>query len=150
MHVRIELPVSKDESPETRRAARREQPDGESGWFFTGDIGYMDEEGFFHISDRKKDMIIAGGYNIYPAEVEESLGKVAGVTTYMLAGAPDDLLGEVVWAFVVPETPSWSAGSFLLEGRRKLPAHMVPRRVFTVGELPLTGIGEVELRSEED
>lgn len=71
------------------------------GWLFTGDMGYMDEEGFFYIADRKKDIIIAGGYNIYPREVEEALYEHEAVQEIVVAGVPDSYRGETVKAFIV-------------------------------------------------
>ncbi len=71
------------------------------GWFFTGDMGYMDEHGFFYIADRKKDMIIAGGYNIYPREVEEVLYEHEAIQEAVVAGIPDPYRGETVKAYVV-------------------------------------------------
>ncbi len=74
--------------------ALRTGPDGQPGWFYSGDIGYMDEDGYFHISDRKKDMIIAGGYNIYPAEVEAVLFEHPKVQEAAVIGVPDERTGR--------------------------------------------------------
>ena len=70
------------------------------GWFHTGDLGYVDEDGFFFIVDRKKDLIIRGGYNVYPREVEEVLYTHPSVAEAAVVGVPHDLLGEDVKAFV--------------------------------------------------
>ena len=70
------------------------------GWFHTGDLGYGDEEGFFFIVDRKKDLVIRGGFNVYPREVEEVLYEHPAVLEAAVVGRPDDRLGEEVIAFV--------------------------------------------------
>src|SRR5699024_12517784 len=75
----------------------------EDGWMYTGDLGYMDEEGFFYIVDRKSDMIIAGGFNIYPREIEEVLYEHEGIQEVTVAGVPDDYRGETVKACIVPK-----------------------------------------------
>src|SRR5699024_3921375 len=69
------------------------------GWLFTGDLGYEDEEGYFYVVDRKKDMIIAGGYNIYPREVEEVVYEHEGVQEAVVAGIPDPYRGETTKAY---------------------------------------------------
>src|SRR5690625_7029616 len=71
------------------------------GWLFTGDRDYKDEEGYFYVVDRKKDMIIAGGYNIYPREVEEVLYEHEGVQEAVVAGIPDPYRGETTKAYIV-------------------------------------------------
>ena len=77
------------------------------GWLHTGDLGYVDEDGFFFIVDRKKDLIIRGGYNVYPREVEDVLYTHPAVAEAAVVGVPDDRLGEEVKAFVAlrPGTP---------------------------------------------
>ena len=74
--------------PEETEAALRE------GWLYTGDIAYMDEDGYFYIVERKKDMIIAGGFNIYPREIEEVLFEHPAVQEAAVAGVPDDIAGK--------------------------------------------------------
>ena len=71
------------------------------GWFLTGDLGYMDEKGYFYVVDRKKDMIIAGGFNIYPREVEEVLYEHEAIQECVVAGIPDPYRGETVKAYIV-------------------------------------------------
>ena len=73
----------------------------ENGWFHTGDIGYRDADGFFYIADRKSDMIIRGGENIYPREIDDLLYTHPAVASAAVIGVPDDLYGEEVAAFVV-------------------------------------------------
>ena len=71
------------------------------GWLYTGDLGYMDEKGYFYIVDRKKDMIIASGFNIYPREIEEVLYEHPAVQEAVVAGIPDPYRGETVKAYIV-------------------------------------------------
>jgi long-chain acyl-CoA synthetase len=134
--------------------ALRNGPDGMAGWFFTGDIGHMDEEGFFHISDRKKDMIIAGGYNIYPAEVEAVLYEHAQILEAAVIGVPDERRGETVRAYVVLKE-NQVATSDEIESfcRERLAPYKVPRQVVFRDNLPKSVVGKVlrrELREEQD
>ncbi|MEV7127720.1 long-chain fatty acid--CoA ligase [Streptomyces sp. NPDC093260] len=108
------------------------------GWFRTGDLGTKDDEGFLRIVDRKKDVIIRGGYNVYPREVEEVLLRHPGVGQAAVIGLPDELHGEEVCAVIVPapgapadadEVTAWS--------RERLGRHKYPRRVEFVDALPL-------------
>ncbi|MED1442360.1 long-chain-fatty-acid--CoA ligase [Aeribacillus composti] len=114
------------------------------GWLFTGDIGYMDEDGFFYIVDRKKDMIIAGGYNIYPREIEEVLYANEKVKEVVVAGVPDPYRGETVKAYVVPK-----GGAQLTEqeldqfARKHLAPYKVPKKYEFRDELPKTAVGKI-------
>jgi len=134
--------------------AIRQGPDGTEGWFFTGDIGYMDEEGFFHISDRKKDMIIAGGYNIYPAEVEAILYEHPKILEAAVIGVPDPVRGESVKAFVVlKEGETATAEEIEAFCREQLAAYKVPRQVEFISDLPKSVVGKIlrrELRQPEE
>ncbi len=128
--------------------ALRVGPDGQPDWFYSGDIGYMDEEGYFHISDRKKDLIIAGGYNIYPADVEAVLFEHPKVKEAAVIGVPDERLGETVKAFVVlKEGETASAEEIIAFCREGMAAYRVPRIVEFRDDLPKTMIGKV-LRRE--
>jgi len=128
--------------------AIRQGPDGKEGWFFTGDIGYMDNEGFFHISDRKKDMIIAGGYNIYPAEVEGILYEHPKILEAAVIGIPDPVRGESVKAFVVlKDGQTATAEEIEAFCRENLAAYKVPREIVFISELPKSMVGKV-LRRE--
>lgn len=120
----------------------------EDGWMYTGDIGYMDEEGFFYIVDRVSDMIIAGGFNIYPREVEEVLYEHKGIQEVSVAGVPDDYRGETVKAFIVPKQGVTLSEEELDQFcRERLAAFKVPRRYEFKDELPKSAIGKV-LRRE--
>ncbi|MFD2627955.1 long-chain-fatty-acid--CoA ligase [Oceanobacillus kapialis] len=114
------------------------------GWLYTGDLGYMDEEGYFYVVDRKKDMIIAGGYNIYPREVEEVLYEHEGIQEVVVAGVPDVYRGETVKAYIVPKS-----GSVITEEelnsfcRKHLAAYKVPKIYEFRKELPKTAVGKI-------
>ncbi|MBE3595544.1 MAG: long-chain fatty acid--CoA ligase [Hydrogenibacillus sp.] len=114
------------------------------GWLLTGDVGRMDEDGFFYIVDRKKDMIIAGGYNIYPREVEEVLFTHPAIQEAAVVGVPDPYRGETVKAFVVLK-PGATVTEKELDAfcRSKLAAYKVPRIYEFRSELPKTAVGKV-------
>ncbi|WP_339228327.1 AMP-binding protein [Oceanobacillus sp. FSL K6-2867] len=114
------------------------------GWLFTGDLGYMNEEGYFYIVDRKKDMIIAGGYNIYPREVEEVLYEHEGIQEAVVAGIPDAYRGETVKAYIVLKQDYSITEEALNEYCRKhLAAYKVPRIYEFRKELPKTAVGKI-------
>ncbi len=126
----------------------RNAPDGTPGWFFSGDIGYMDEEGYIHISDRKKDLIIVGGYNVYPAEVEAVLYEHPAIKEAAVIGVPDARRGEAVKAFVVLKEGQQATAEEIIEFcRGQLAAYKVPRSIEFRQELPKSMIGKV-LRRE--
>ena len=120
----------------------------EGGWFRTGDLGRADAEGYFSIVDRKKDMIIRGGLNVYPREVEEVLYEHPAVAEAAVIGVPDQLLGEEV-AAVVTLKPGASAdpGQLREHVKRQLAAYKYPRHVWIVDELPYGGTGKILKRA---
>jgi len=121
------------------------------GWLYTGDLGYMDEKGYFYIVDRSKDMIIAGGYNIYPREVEEILYEFEGVQEVAVAGVPDPYRGETVKAFIVPKEGYTLEDKELNKFCRKhLAAFKVPRIYEFRDELPKTAVGKILRRQLVD
>jgi long-chain acyl-CoA synthetase len=139
--------------PQETSRALRVGPDGESGWLYSGDMGYMDEDGYFHLADRKKDMIIAGGYNIYPTEVEAVLFEHPRIKEAAVIGVSDQRRGETVKAFVVMKegehTTQEEITSFC---RERMAAYKVPRLIEFRTDLPKSLIGKVlrrELRGEE-
>ena len=114
------------------------------GWLFTGDMGYMDEEGFFYIADRKKDIIIAGGYNIYPREVEEALYEHEAIQEIVVAGVPDSYRGETVKAFVVLKKGAKADAEELdTFARSRLAPYKVPKAYEFRKELPKTAVGKI-------
>lgn len=121
------------------------------GWLFTGDLGYMDEEGYFYVVDRKKDMIIAGGYNIYPREVEEVLYEHEGIQEAVVAGIPDPYRGETVKAYVVlKDGVNISEDELNVYSRKHLAAYKVPRFYEFRDELPKTAVGKILRRKLVD
>jgi long-chain acyl-CoA synthetase len=132
--------------------ALRVGPDGQPGWFYSGDIGFMDEDGYFHISDRKKDMIIAGGYNIYPADVEAVLFEHPAIMMAAVIGVPDERLGETVKAFVVlKEGEKATEEEIIAFCRERMAAYRAPRLIEFRDTLPTSMVGKVlrrELREE--
>ncbi len=137
--------------PTETENALRVGPDGEPGWFYSGDIGFMDEEGYFHISDRKKDMIIAGGYNIYPADVEAVLFEHPAVKEAAVIGVPDEARGETVKAFVVlKEGETATAEEIIAFCRERMAVYRAPRIVEFRDDLPKSAIGKVLRRELRD
>ncbi|MGD9092622.1 MAG: long-chain fatty acid--CoA ligase [Anaerolineales bacterium] len=132
--------------------AIRVGPDGEPGWFHSGDIGYMDRDGYFHIVDRKKDLIIAGGYNIYPADVEAALYEHPKVKEAAVIGIPHPTRGETVKAFIVLKEGETTTEEEIIEfSREQLAAYKVPRVIEFRDDLPKSMIGKIlrrELRPE--
>ncbi|MHB8667418.1 MAG: acyl-CoA synthetase [Burkholderiales bacterium] len=114
------------------------------GWFHTGDIGHQDAEGYLYVDGRKKEMIISGGENIYPAEIENLLAECQDIAEASVVGRPDERWGEIVVAVVAPKTGrtlTAEAVLQLLEGRIARYKH--PKEVVFVGELPKTALGKV-------
>ena len=116
-----------------------------NGWLHSGDIARADERGYMFILDRKKDMIVSGGFNIFPREVEDVLSQHADVAMVAVVGVPDDKWGEAVTAVVVPrEGANPSADELInLVKSRKGSAH-APKQIQFVKELPMTGVGKVD------
>ncbi|MGM0830412.1 MAG: long-chain-fatty-acid--CoA ligase [Bacillota bacterium] len=118
------------------------------GWLLTGDLGYMDERGYFYVVDRKKDMIIAGGFNIYPREIEEVLYEHPAIQEVVAAGVPDEYRGETVKAYVVLKEGEVLTEEELNEFARKyLAAYKVPRIYEFRKELPKTAVGKILRRA---
>ncbi|WP_330999326.1 AMP-binding protein [Rossellomorea arthrocnemi] len=118
------------------------------GWLLTGDLGYMDEKGYFYVVDRKKDMIIAGGFNIYPREIEEVLYEHPAIQEVVAAGVPDAYRGETVKAYVVLKDGESLTEEELNEYSRKfLAAYKVPRIYEFRKVLPKTAVGKILRRA---
>jgi long-chain acyl-CoA synthetase len=113
------------------------------GWLHTGDIGTMDEEGYFRIVDRKKDMILVSGFNVYPNEVEEVIANHADVQEAAVIGVPDEKMGEAVRAFVVAQNPGLTEEEVIRHAREHLAAYKVPRSVEFRDDLPKSLIGKI-------
>jgi len=118
------------------------------GWLLTGDLGYMDDQGYFYVVDRKKDMIIAGGYNIYPREIEEVFYEHPAIQEVVAAGVPDPYRGETVKAYIVLKEGATANKEELNEFARKyLAAYKVPRLYEFRDELPKTAVGKILRRA---
>ena len=119
-----------------------------SGWLHTGDIARADERGYMFILDRKKDMIVTGGFNVFPREVEDVLATHADVAVVAVIGIPDDKWGEAVTAVIVPRPGTSPSERELIDlvKQRKGSAH-APKQVKFVGELPMTGVGKVDKKA---
>ena len=118
------------------------------GWLYTGDIARYDEDGYFYITDRKKDLIICGGYNVYPREVEEVLYKYPKIREAAVIGSKSETRGEVVKAFVVlKEGETADSKEIIAYCRQNLANYKVPREVVFMDNLPKTAVGKI-LRRE--
>jgi len=118
------------------------------GWLRTGDLGVLDERGYLRIVGRIKDMFIVGGFNVYPAEIENVLLRHPDVKQAAVIGIPDERLGEVGMAFVV--TASGKGEAILAWCRDQVANYKVPRKIEIVDELPMNATGKVvkdELRA---
>ncbi len=119
----------------------------QDGWLHTGDIAQMDEHGYFKIVDRKKDMILVSGFNVYPNEVEEVIAAIDGVIEVGVIGVPDERSGERVSAYVVSAIKAPTKDEIISYCRENLAGYKVPTQVIFVDELPKSPIGKI-LRRE--
>jgi long-chain acyl-CoA synthetase len=118
------------------------------GWLYTGDLARMDEDGFFYIVGRKKDMIIASGYNVYPVEIENVLYTHPKILEAAVVGVPDKYRGETIQAVIVPkDTETVSKEEIIQFCRKYLSAYKIPRRITFVDELPKTAVGKILKRT---
>lgn len=117
------------------------------GWLRTGDIGAMDERGYLRITERKKDMILVSGFNVYPSEIESVIVSLAGVMECAVVGVPDAVTGEAVKAFVVKKDAELTAEDVVAHCRRNLTNYKVPKLIEFLSDLPKNPIGKV-LRRE--
>jgi long-chain acyl-CoA synthetase len=120
------------------------------GWFRSGDVGRMDEDGFFYIEDRKKDMILVSGFNVYPNEIEGVAVELEGVLEAAAVGIPDEKSGEIVKLFVVRSDPSVTADDVWSHCRDNLTAYKVPRKIEFRDDLPKTNVGKILRRALRD
>jgi len=127
-----------EDEAETRKAIDAD------GWLHTGDVGVMDDRGYLRITDRIKDMFIVGGFNCYPAEIENLLYGMEGVAQVAVVGVPDERMGEVGMAFVVPATEArLTPESVVAWSREHMANYKVPRHVEIVEALPTNASGKV-------
>lgn len=122
------------------------------GWLYTGDIGFFDEEGHLLVVDRKKDLIIAGGFNVYPNEVDDILFMYPKIQEACTVGVPDEYRGETVVAYVVPMSgEELTEEEIIAYCRENLAAYKIPRKIYFIDELPKSTIGKIlrrELRAK--
>jgi acyl-CoA synthetase (AMP-forming)/AMP-acid ligase II len=125
-------------NPEATRACMRD------GWVTAGDMARMDEEGHIYLVDRKKDMFISGGVNVYPREIEEQLFRLGGVKEAAVVGVPDSYWGEVGRAFIVRQPgAALDADAVLAYCKSKLAGYKLPKSVAFVDALPRNAAGKV-------
>jgi long-chain acyl-CoA synthetase len=120
------------------------------GWLRTGDIGRMDADGFIFLEDRKKDMILVSGFNVYPNEVEGVAAQHPAVSEVAAVAQPNAASGEVVALFVVRKDPALSADALIAHCRLALTGYKVPKHVYFRGELPKTPVGKILRRALRD
>jgi long-chain acyl-CoA synthetase len=123
---------------------------GPDGFLYTGDIGVMDEKGFFTIVDRKKDMILVSGFNVYPNEIEQVVAMHPGVLECAAIGVPDEHSGEVPKLFVVKKDPSLTEKDVLEHCKKELTGYKRPKYVEFRAELPKTNVGKILRRALRD
>jgi malonyl-CoA/methylmalonyl-CoA synthetase len=115
------------------------------GWFKTGDVGKIDERGYVTIVGRSRDLIISGGYNVYPVEVEGYINEIPGVAESAVVGLPHPDFGEGVIAMVVPKAGAALDGAAIVaELKGRIANFKVPKQVFVVDELPRNTMGKVQ------
>jgi long-chain acyl-CoA synthetase len=122
------------------------------GWLYTGDIAQMDEDGYFQIVDRKKDVILVSGFNVYPNEIEEQIAKMPDVKEVGVIGLPDENTGERVCAYIVSTTGTLTQAQVIAHCEKTLARYKLPKSVVIVNELPKSPIGKIlrrELRRVE-
>jgi long-chain acyl-CoA synthetase len=121
------------------------------GWFRTGDMGFMNEKGYVKITDRKKDMVLVSGFNVYPNEVEDVIMTHPGVLEVAVVGTPDERSGEVVKAVVVKKDPALTAEELIAHCQKHLTGYKVPKIVaFRTEPLPKTNVGKILRRLLRD
>jgi long-chain acyl-CoA synthetase len=151
--TRATLPVGERgevqvKSPSVMRGYRSDEKGTDTvidrdGWLSTGDIGYVDHDGYLFLVDRKKDLIIRSGYNVYPGEVEEVLFSCPGVLEAAVVGVPDEEHGEEVVALIVPAQDGVDPETVKAFARERLAAYKYPRHVVIVKELPKGPTGKI-------
>ncbi len=130
-------------SPATGSVSRRRAESFIEGWFRTGDLGALDEDGYVRILGRSKELIITGGLNVYPREIEDVFLRHPAVAEVAVVGTPSAEWGETVTAFVVPATESPSAAALLEFAAERLAPFKRPRALQFVDALPRNALGKV-------
>jgi long-chain acyl-CoA synthetase len=130
--------------PEETAAAIRD------GWLYTGDLARMDEDGYFFIVDRKKDMVIVGGFNVYPREVEEVLYEHPDIVEAAVIGAPHPEQGEVIKCFVVTNNTLLTENQLIAYCKERLAKYKLPASIEFLEELPKNTTGKILRRALKD
>jgi len=120
------------------------------GWLHTGDMAKMDDKGYFYIVDRKKDMILVSGFNVYPNEIEDVIAEMPGVLEVAAVGVADDKSGEAVKVVIVKKDPALTAEAVKTYARANLTGYKQPRHVEFRTELPKTNVGKILRRELRD
>jgi long-chain acyl-CoA synthetase len=116
-----------------------------NGWLHTGDIGHLDDDGYLYVVDRKKDLILRGGFNVYPRDIEDVLVSHPAVVQAAVVGRPDSRLGEEIVAFVsLRPGAETSAGELTEYARQHLAANKYPRQIIIIDKIPLTSVGKLD------
>jgi len=122
----------------------------DGGWLRTGDVGRMDADGYVYIEDRKKDLVLVSGFNVYPNEVEDVIARHPGVREVAAVPQPDEHSGEVVAIFVVRSDPALTEAQLIEFARQELTGYKVPRHVYFRDDLPKTNVGKILRRALRD
>jgi long-chain acyl-CoA synthetase len=122
----------------------------DEGWLHTGDMARMDEAGYFYIVDRKKDMILVSGFNVYPNEIEDVVAQMPGVLEVAAVGVPDERSGEAVKLVIVRKDPALKAEQVKAFCRENMTAYKVPRFIEFRTELPKSNVGKILRRELRD
>src|SRR5271165_3229894 len=118
------------------------------GWLHTGGMAVRDEEGFFYLLDREKDVIVSGAFNVYPREIEDVISRCAGVSAVAIIGVPDDRWGEAVTAFVAARPGEHvDLDEIRKTVREQKGAHQTPQAIHIVDELPKTSAGKIDKKA---
>ena len=123
---------------------------GPDGFLYTGDVGVMDEKGYVRIVDRKKDMILVSGFNVYPNEIEQVVAMHPGVLEVAAIGVPDEHSGEAPKLFIVKKDPSLTEAAVLDFCKEQLTGYKRPKHVEFRAELPKTNVGKILRRALRD
>ncbi len=123
------------------------------GWLLTGDIALLNDQGYVRIIERKKDMILVSGFNVYPNEIEDTLMRMPGILEVAIIGVPDENSGEIVKAFIVKKNPDLTKEDVLKFSRENMTGYKIPKFIEFCTELPKTNVGKIsrrELRKREE
>lgn len=118
----------------------------QDGWFKTGDMGFLDEDGFLHLVERKKNMILISGFNVYPSEIEQVLLKNPNVSEVAVVGVPDEKSGEKVKAFIVKKNPTLTENEVIEFCRQFLTNYKIPKSIVFIDKIPKTAVGKVSYK----